>query len=975
MASIQGNHRRILISLLCASIFIQIFYPGAHAYANAKHRVLFISSYTESFATVPDQITGIQSVLKAKDIALDIEYMDTKRFDNQENHTLFFNGLKYKLENLPPYDAIIVGDDNALQFAMDHQEELFPQIPIVFLGINDKERAIKASRNPYMTGSVEETSLIENIEIAYRFQPNAKKVVAIVDGTLTGKGDLNQFLAADAYFKDLEFDYLDVSMYSYEEFGAQLENITDDSILFYLSMSQDKTGKTIGLDREFALIKEHTKVPVYRASIGGVGDGLLGGKMISYVELGEISAQMVVDILNGTDISSIPLREDTPYYYLFDYDLIKKYNIDEDLIPDGATLLNKKENVFEKYRNAIMITGSLSAFFLFLTITLIIDNLKRRAIQKKLRENNEELAAIYEELTASEEELRLQNELIQKHAQEVSILHSKYQNAIQSTDSAVWEVDLSSKQVRISENLSQILQSEVPHEGEFYQLANIIIAPEYRKTLLNEATRYLNGNKTEINIEILANTSNYPKWILIRGSGIKDGDDKVGMLHGILLDITKRKEQELYIEYHARHDYLTHLPNRMTFMEQLGEQLKFDNAGAVFLLDIDNFKSINDTLGHLYGDELIKQIAERLLSIADDNMMVARLGGDEFLILISNTIAKDDIDQYAQKVKNAFEEAFIVNGRENYVNCSMGITCYPMDSNNINQLIMNADTAMYQVKHGEKNNYIYYNHDMKQDISKKREIEEILRRAIKQDGFELLYQPQVDTVTGDIVGFEALVRLQNYAVRPDVFIGVAEEAGLIVELGRWVTKTAIEQIVAWRNHGLTGKVVAINFSSKQLRDPDYIPYLESLLEQYEVSPKCLEIEITESVLLEKNQLTLSYLHQLKGLGVRLALDDFGTGYSSINYLTYLPVDKIKLDKSINDKFLNLDDNKVIASIISLAHSLNLSITAEGIEDWIKYEKLKDAGCDFIQGYLFSKPITADEIEALYHKNMFYTRIK
>lgn len=968
----HNYHRRMkIILLLSVVILIHLFKPKHFVFASEdKMRVLFISSYSESFLVVPDQVKGIKTILDENDILLDIEYMDTKRLDNSENKSLFYSMLKYKLDNLPVYDAIIIGDDNALQFAMDYQEELFPKIPIVFFGINNRSKAIEASQNPYMTGIVEETSLKENIEIASRFQPNVTKVIALVDSTLTGIGDMQQFNEAQESFPELEFDYLNVSEYTYEEFGLLIEDIESDAFILFLSMNQDKTGRYMDMHEEFAFLKKHAKVPVYRASAGGVGEGLMGGKMISYEDFGRNSAQLVVDILGGTSVESIPLNLETPYIYFFDYDLIKKYGIDENLIPKEAVLVNREVDIFEDYKDMIAIAGGIVLFLISLTTVLIRDNLKRRAIQRELRESNDQLAAIYEELTASEEELRTQNEIIQKNSLEVGLLNKKYKNAIQSTNSAVWEVDLVTNMVKISDNFSDIVKRPMPNNECVFEMIERLVDEDYRQVLIDEVVRYLGKELPEINIQILINTgTEEQKWFLVRGNELIDEENNIHLVHGILLDITRMKEQELYIEFYARHDYLTLLPNRMTFMEKLDDELRKGNAGAVFLLDIDNFKSINDTLGHLYGDKLLRQIAERLVSVVKTDMMVARLGGDEFLVLISDTPIRTEIEQYARTIKEVFQESFVVEGEENYVNYSMGITCYPSDSNNMDELIMNADTAMYEVKHGEKNNYIFYHHEMKKELNGKRDIEDIIRSALKEDGFYLLYQPQVVTTTGEIVGYEALLRLKNHSIGPNIFISVAEEAGLIVEIGRWVVKEAISQIAMWKEKGLKDKVVAVNLSSKQLRDRDYIEYVKQLLTEHNVEPCSLEIEITESVLLENSSQTLSFLTELKELGLKLALDDFGTGYSSINYLTYMPVDKIKLDKSISDKFLKLEDNQVIDSIISLAHSLSLTITAEGIEEWDKYNKLKQAGCDFIQGYLFSKPILPSDIETIYYKNM------
>ncbi|PKM51450.1 MAG: diguanylate cyclase [Firmicutes bacterium HGW-Firmicutes-7] len=965
--NIKSHFLLIAIGLIFYAFFVQTISLNA---TEDEKNVLFISSYSESFATVPDQIKGLHSVFDKQKVVLDIEYMDTKRFDTDVNKGLFYKMLKYKLDNLPPYDAIIVGDDNALQFAMDYQEELFNEIPIVFLGINDRERAEKANANKYMTGLIEEMSLVENIEIAYQFNPKAKRVFAIVDNTLTGQGDQRQFEMAKPSFPDLAFELLNVSEYTYETFGDRLQQVEQDTILLFLSMNQDSTGEYMDLEKEFLFLKDHTNVPVYRASIWGVGQGLMGGKMISYEAIGEISANLVMDIFSGIPVESFPLIEETPYYYVFDYNLIQRYQIDEALIPEGAVLINKENHPLEKYRKVIVAIGVVFVLLTILTVVFIIDNIRRRVIQRALAESNEELSAAYEELAASDEEMRIQYEIIQQHVQEVRILNKKYEIAIESTDSAVWEMDLETESVTISENFSNIVDKKVPLQENIFELLDLVVKPEYKEKIIQEYRNYLNGKIEEINIQVPTNDKGKTKkWLLIRGKGITDVKEDMKKMHGILLDITKMKEQEKYIEHLARHDYLTQLPNRLRFMEELDAELKNGKPGAVLLLDIDNFKRINDTLGHVYGDKLLKEISKRLSTISGDNMLIARLGGDEFLILVSNVSDSEIIDKYIEKIRSAFEAVFSVEGKDNYVNFSMGITCYPCDSNDINQLIMDADTAMYKVKNSGKNNHAYYYEAMKKEIKTKIKIENILRTALKEDRFMLLYQPQVEAQTGLIIGFEALLRLKDHQISPGEFIPIAEETGLIVEIGRWVAKEAVGQIASWRDKGYKEKIVAINFSSKQLRDKEYINFIKQLLTDYKVGAEFVEIEITENILLENNKQTLAFLQELKEAGLSIALDDFGTGYSSLNYLTYMPVDKIKLDKSINDKFLDFENNKVMDNLILLAHSLNLKITAEGIEEWSKFLKLQNGGCDYIQGYLFSKPLKREDIENIYNLNL------
>lgn len=427
----------------------------------------------------------------------------------------------------------------------------------------------------------------------------------------------------------------------------------------------------------------------------------------------------------------------------------------------------------------------------------------------------------------------------------------------------------------------------------------------------------------------------------------------------------EKLEQEL--EYIAYQDPLTNLPNRRKLMEELEKEIHENKHGAVMLLDLDNFKAINDTIGHKSGDMVLIKVAEELQSLKHEKIFISRFGGDEFLILIKNENDVVEIENYAKNIVNTIRNELIINMDKIYMSCSVGITLYPYDSNDIDQLLINADASMYEVKASSKNNYMFFNSEITNKLQEHSNIEKILREAIKNQELKLLYQPQVCTSTGEIIGFEALLRLKNHMISPAQFIPVAEETGIIIEIGRWVTKEAIKQIVTWEKNGFEIKPVAINFSPKQLNDSTYIEFFSNTLKEMNVEAKYIHIEITESIFLEKKSKSIAFLNQLKALGTKIVLDDFGTGYSSLNYLTFLPVDIIKLDKSINDKFLDLENIKVMESLISLAHSLNLEVVAEGIERENQYECLNKVACDYIQGYLFSKPLESAKIEEIYSK--------
>jgi diguanylate cyclase (GGDEF)-like protein len=414
-----------------------------------------------------------------------------------------------------------------------------------------------------------------------------------------------------------------------------------------------------------------------------------------------------------------------------------------------------------------------------------------------------------------------------------------------------------------------------------------------------------------------------------------------------------------YIKFLAFHDSLTKLPNRREFNNKLQQALMHSENGAILLLDLDNFKSINDTNGHVFGDQILVKVANKLQKLANKNVFISRFGGDEFIVLVRKANA---LSSFIQQVDAIFAHPFITDNISIEITYSMGIARFPHDGHEAEQLIMCADIAMYTVKSKGKNNQCYFDLKMKEHLIYRTEIEKALKDAIANEGFKILYQPQVSLTSGEIIAYEALLRLKNKAYSPGEFIPVAEESGYVNAIGRFVTKEVITQIASWQKDSLKVKPVSINFSPKQLYDKDYLKLLNHWLDAYQVSPSMIEIEVTESIFVENIKATTNYLNELRNMGIKISIDDFGTGYSSINYLTFMPISKLKLDSSLSKKFLSDQSNSVIKSIISLAHSLSLEVVAEGIEDQASMYQLKALNCDIIQGYYFSKPLDVSEIQ-------------
>jgi diguanylate cyclase (GGDEF)-like protein/PAS domain S-box-containing protein len=440
----------------------------------------------------------------------------------------------------------------------------------------------------------------------------------------------------------------------------------------------------------------------------------------------------------------------------------------------------------------------------------------------------------------------------------------------------------------------------------------------------------------------------------------------------ISTDITKRKKDEESIYFNAHHDVLTSLPNRLLFNKQLGNSIiHAQNSGcmlAVLFLDLDRFKNINDTFGHSTGDQLLRLVAKRLMKCMKEGDIVSRLGGDEFIILLSNFNHIDDIIPVITMILGSFTTPFIVEGHELFTTSSIGISVFPHDGDNVENLIKNADVAMYRAKEQGKNNYQFYSPDMNASGPDRFLLENGLRKALAREEFILIYQPKVDILTGKIVGMEALLRWEHpkYGlVSPNQFIPLLEETGLIIPVGEWVLLTACRQTKKWQKEGLTSLRVGVNLSMRQFQDENLVGIIDKVLKETSLDPRYLELEITESIAMYKVNNVIMKLTELKNRGIAISIDDFGTGYSSLNYLNRFPVDTLKIDQSFIADITKESGNKgIIKAIITMSHSLNLNVIAEGVENELQLAFLREHGCDEIQGYLFSKPLTVDKFEEL-----------
>ncbi|WP_027405112.1 EAL domain-containing protein [Aquaspirillum serpens] len=459
-------------------------------------------------------------------------------------------------------------------------------------------------------------------------------------------------------------------------------------------------------------------------------------------------------------------------------------------------------------------------------------------------------------------------------------------------------------------------------------------------------------------------------------TGIRDNSGNFTHFAGIFTDITQRKLAEERLHFLANHDALTGLPNRTLFMERMNQGLaaasRHQRLLALMFFDLDRFKFVNDTLGHAAGDQLLKTVATRLTSLLRDSDTVARLGGDEFTVILEDIRDIQSIAQVAKKIIDSLAGMMRIGEHDVYVTASVGISVYPEDGQDVQTLLMNADTAMYRAKEQGKNTFRFFTADMNTATLERMRLETSLHQAINNNEMQVYYQPKYELRTGRMNGLEALLRWQHPElgfVSPGEFIPIAEESSLIVLLGRWVLDRACADARRWLDEGCLPGPVAVNLSHRQLKmSDDIVTNVRDALEQHNLPAHCLELEITESAAMENAQATARTLSRLKELGVRLAIDDFGTGYSSLAYLKQLPIGILKIDRSfVMDLHQDRDDAAITSAIISLAKSLELQVVAEGIENVEQLNFLRDKNCESGQGYFFSRPLPVEEIDELLHE--------
>lgn len=594
-----------------------------------------------------------------------------------------------------------------------------------------------------------------------------------------------------------------------------------------------------------------------------------------------------------------------------------------------------------------------------------VDITERVMAEQKLLENHQKLSKLFQDLASSEDELRHQYAQLAATQEQLIKSEERYQLAQDGSNDILWDWDARQDKVYISEKFEDFFGYSRDHYSSV-KMCTRLVHPDDLKMLEEEFPRCVESEQPYFNWEFRIRTSTgNDRWVLMRGKAIYSNGQLVRMA-GSLTDITERRQQDALIHQLAYYDSLTGLPNRVSLYQRC--EMLFQTIprsqnthGALFYLDIDDFKLINDSSGHSTGDKLLIEIGLRIQSLFKGYDLF-RLGGDEFVLLVTDIVDPNELHRLAEHLLNGFSAPFLIGVHIFHIRLSLGIAVFPENGASAEELLRNADTAMYRAKESGKNQCVFFNSSMNEAIMDKVQLESSLRAAIINQEFHLEFQPQVLTSTGKIVGFEALLRWkspQYGLVSPARFIPFAEDNGLIIPIGLWVLEKACHFVNHLNRKGLYHLSVSVNISTRQLIQNDFVERVQHIIKDYGIKPGKIGLEITESVLLESFETQVEKLFIFCNDGIPIYLDDFGTGYSSLNYLMKLPINAVKIDKSFVADIKEGFEPPLIGSVIELAHQMNLRVIAEGVETPEQWQYLLANDCDLIQGFLFSRPLNEE----------------
>jgi diguanylate cyclase (GGDEF)-like protein/PAS domain S-box-containing protein len=935
--------RRLMAALL---VSLSGWLAASPALASKHKEVFVLHSYSQEYAWTKRQHEGFVSEL-IKDpknrYSVRAEYLDTKRVRYDAAYgRLMEDHLSAKYRGYMPA-VIYVTDDDALVFALEHLSRVFPAAPIVFSGVNDLR--VKSKIDPArVTGVFERKEIGPNLALIKLIAPDATDIVIVGDASATDRAIGQEVKAELARQPGIR-----ARMVSERSLAGVLAGLHAGRERFVVLTTMgglvDGAGAPAMLEDSIDAIASLGRHTIISMEDGYLVKGVLGGYVTSGLAQGQAAARLVMRHAAGEPVSAIPPVDQSPNEYLVDAAALEAagLTLPADLA-DRTTLLNPLQSTYERYQREIIITllvlGALAA--LSVTTSLVVVMRKNREIGANahaLKQQALQMTEVQESLVRAQRiaavgnwDWHFEGDRHFWSAETCRIFGIENGPGVPDYQSFLERVHPDDRAL-LQEALRMTLETSAP-----YDVTHRIVLPDGTIRVVRE------------NAEVVRD----PAGVAIR-------------MIGTVMDVTERKQSEDRLAFLANYDPVTGLCNRFLFNDRLGRALQTADRQqthvALLFVDLDNFKHVNDSLGHAAGDDLLKQVAARLSAVVRSADTVSRLGGDEFTLVLEGLTEGEEATRVAEQILQHSARPYVIGGHEVHVSASVGIALYPQDAESVEALVMHADAAMYRAKENGRNGFEFFTAEINARAHRRLQLASELRGALGRDEFSLHYQPKVALEGDAIVGFEALLRWRNAhlgAVSPAVFIPVLEEIGLIVEVGEWVLREACRWAAALPATAGAAPAIAVNLSARKFKHPHLDAVVQRALLDSGLPASRLELEITESSLMDADG-NLQTMDRLKKLGVALSIDDFGTGYSSLSYLKRFPVDRLKVDASfVRDVAADADDAAIVVAIIGMAHHLGLRVVAEGVETPEQLSFLLDHGCDEIQGYLISRPMPAKD---------------
>lgn len=1055
---------RIACFVLCS-----LFLCPTNGWAQSTE-LFILHSYGQEYPWTKDQHQGFVDELKAAyphEVLISTEYLDTKRVDFGPSYIGSFRQyLAMKYAGYRP-DVVYVTDDNALTFAINELPEIFPDVPIVFSGVNDYSALTEGTA---ATGVFEKKEITPNLRVIRHIGFNSGQIAFVGDGSETDraiKREIARELEGVAGIQPVFIDSPSIDTIS----DALAQHPYGIVFLTTIGGVKDRDGQVLAIREIVRRIVAGGDFLLLSMEDAYIVPGVLGGYVTSGVRQGQVAARMVSAYLSGTGVEELGPVRTGPNEFVFDQRELDRHDLVlPDAIQQEATILHPHPSFYETHRTLVVTSLLLLAFLLVATLLLSIALMFRKSRELReaadaLRERNAQLVSAKASLDEAQRiatmgswSLRLDSGQLE-WSDEIFNIFEVDKNQFKASYEAFLAAIHPDDRDRVNEAFHQSVRDKSPYEiqhrlkmadgrikfvlergstyyneegipvrsvGTVQDISERVKAEQRLKqwaavfenslegvVITDERAKIIDVNRAFVDItgyskeEVLGGRPNIrrsqchdrefyramwqsiqdtgswsgeiwnrkksgelsPEWLSI--STLYDDSEHVTNYVGVFTDISVLKRSEEKLEYLANHDPLTNLPNRNLLHERLNQAIAHAKRNAsmiaVLFLDLDRFKIINDTLGHIAGDKLLRAAAERMRIVLRECDTIGRQGGDEFVAIIEGCRNIDEIEALSDRIRETLTQRFEIDGQTLFIGVSIGICLFPADGRDAATLIRNADSAMYQAKRAGRNGHVFYDPQLTDKARMRMELDVALRGSVEKGEFQLYYQPKVDLASGALIGAEALVRWQRgeQLVNPDEFIPIAEETGVILAIGEWVLEESARQLHAWREAGYSLQQLAINLSAVQVERGHVADIMRRLLDQFALPASLFEMEITESVLFDHPEQAERVLAELRDIGLSLAMDDFGTGFSSLINLKRYPIDTIKIDRSfVRDLMRDANDEAITRAVIAMCKSLELTVVAEGVEESAQAVYLKAHGCHQAQGHLFGHPVPAEAFEKL-----------